>query len=124
MPNKKDKKSKRRSGKKIMHGCSYKKRKTIRGGNFETPLFRMPISKFYPMNELSNDVQRNSAFDIGVTTGGSKKRRYSRKYLDKHLRGGSLLSLAPSEYKPIVNMANPNSQPIAYKYSDTNPYLV
>lgn len=132
MPKKSEKKrdkktSQKRLKKRIMRGCS----KTLRGGNFETPTFQVGISKFYPMNTMATDVQRNMTMDRGLV-GGSRKRRYSRKYLDplkKKYRGGALLGgafggLAPVEYKPTVIASNPAVQPISVKYSDSNPYLV
>ena len=137
MPKKSEKKrdkktSQKRLKKRIMRGCS----KTLRGGNFDTPTFQVGISKFYPMNTMATDVQRNMTMDRGLA-GGSRKRRYSRKYLDplkkkyrgSAFRGGALLGgafggLAPVEYKPAVVASNPAVQPISVKYSDSNPYLV
>jgi hypothetical protein len=133
------KKSQKRLKKRVMRGCS----KTLRGGNFDTPTFQVGISKFYPMNSMATDVQRNMTMDRGITAdtkglvGGSRKRRYSRKYLDPlqkrlrggalrggALRGGALGSLSPFEYKPSVVSSNPTVQSLGIKYDDFNPYLV
>lgn len=133
MPKKSEKKrgnkkiSQRRLKKRIMRGCS--KTRQIRGGNFDTPTFQVGISKFYPMNDMTNDVQRNMTMDRGLS-GGSRKRRYSRKYLDplhkkfRSLRGGALPGLMPLDYKSTQVISDANVQPITTKYSDSNPYLV
>jgi hypothetical protein len=97
-------------------------------GEFTTPTFQVGISKFYPMNNLASDVQRNMTVDRGMS-GGNKKRRYSRKYLDtlrnnNKQNGGALPGLMPVEYKPSVDNSSPAVQPISHKFSDSNPYLV
>ena len=144
MPKKSEKRrdTKKRSQKKgIMRGCS--KTRQLKGGNFETPTFQVGISKFYPMNTIANDVQRNMTMDRGITAdakgivGGSRKRRYSRKYLDPlqqkrrggalrggALRGGALPGLMPLEYKSTAVSSDIYVQPIGIKYNDLNPYLV
>ncbi len=104
--------TKKRSNKRVMRGCSMK------GGNSD---FNVPISKFYPLNDLKVDVQRNSEFDNGLKVGGGyrKKQRYSRKYL----KGGAVYGLTPLEYSSPVN-SSPIVQPIMNKFTDQNPYLV
>ena len=129
-------KSKKRVTKKRVHRKGQSKRMVMRGcakqrggaGEFTTPTFQVGISKFYPMNDLASDVQRNMTVDRGMT-GGNKKRRYSRKYLDPLLnnkqKGGSgLPGLSPLEYSPSVVNSSSTDQPITHKYSDSNPYLV
>jgi len=111
------KKRGKRLVKRIMKGCAKKKTRQQRGGM--TPTFMVPISKFYPMNELATDVQRNTLMDRGPITGG---RRYSRRYLNP-MRGGNLPGLTPLDYNSNMN-SNPAVQPIAQKFSDSNPYLV
>jgi hypothetical protein len=116
------KKRPKRLIKRIMKGCAKKKsRRTIRGGF--APSFNVGISKFYTLNELSTDVQRNITVDRGVISGGNKKTRYSRKYLFP-MKGGALQGLTPLEYKPSMISSDVMNQPIAVKYSDSNPYLV
>jgi hypothetical protein len=109
-----------------MKGCA-KKGYSGGAGEFTTPTFQVGISKFYPMNNLASDVQRNMTVDRGMS-GGNKKRRYSRKYLDplqnNKQNGGALPGLMPVEYKPSVDNSSPAVQPISHKFSDTNPYLV
>ena len=85
-----------------------------------TPTFQVPISKFYPMNELASDVQRNTTIDQGVIKGG---RRYSRRYLNP-MRGGYLQGLSSMNYNLNNVSSNPSVQPISQKFSDSNPYLV
>lgn len=125
MPKKQtQKKRNKRLVKRIMKGCAKRKTQQQRGGNLDTPTFQVGISKFYPMNELSTDVQRNSVMDRGVMKGG---RRYSRRYLDpmrKTMRGGYLQGLTPLEYNSNNQSSNPAVQPIGQKYNDSNPYLV
>jgi hypothetical protein len=129
MPQKRSPKKtqKKRLTKRIMRGCA-KKRTRQNGGNLDTPTFQVPISKFYPMNDLTSDVQRNMVVDRGTIAGGNKRRRYSRKYLDpmkKTIKGGAQPGLTPFEYKPFANIdANPTNQPITLKFGDANPYLV
>lgn len=118
----------KRMVRRIMNGCAKQ-----HGGadEFTTPTFQVGISKFYPMNDLASDVQRDMTVDRGMT-GGNKKRRYSRKYLDplqnnkqnNKQNGGALPGLMPVEYKPSVDNSSITIQPITYKYSDSNPYLV
>ena len=125
MPKKQtQKKRNKRLVKRIMKGCAKRKTRQQRGGNLDTPTFQVGISKFYPMNELSTDVQRNSVMDRGVMKGG---RRYSRRYLDpmrKTMRGGYLQGLTPLDYNSNNISSNQAVQPIVQKYSDSNPYLV
>lgn len=110
-----------------MRGCA-KKQTRQNGGNLDTPTFQVPISKFYPMNELASDVQRTTTMDRGTIAGGKKsKRRYSRKYLDpmqKTMRGGYLQGLTPLDYNQSLTSSNSAVQPILHKFTDTNPYLV
>ena len=114
----------KRMVRRIMKGCA---KQQGGSGEFTTPTFQVGISKFYPMNDLVSDVQRDMTVDRGMT-GGNKKRRYSRKYLDplqkNKQNGGALPGLMPVEYKPSVDNSSPTVQPITYKYSDSNPYLV
>jgi hypothetical protein len=118
---------KKRLVKRIMRGCA-QKRTRQNGGNLDTPTFQVGISKFYPMNELNTDVQRNITTDRGPIVGGKKsRRRYSRKYLDpthKAMRGGYLQGLTPLDYKQSLTSSNTAVQPIIQKFTDTNPYLV
>ena len=113
----------------IMKGCAKQQGYAGGAGEFTTPTFQVGISKFYPMNNLASDVQRDMTVDRGMT-GGNKKRRYSRKYLDplhnnnKQKGGSGLPGLSPLEYSPSVVNSNISTQPIAYKFSDSNPYLV
>ena len=130
MPKKRSPKKtqKKRLVKRIMRGCA-KKRTRQNGVNLDTPTIQVGISKFYPMNELNTDVQRNMTMDRGPIAGGKKsRRRYSRKYLDpmqNTMQGGAQPGLTPFEYKPITNIdANPTNQPITLKFGDSNPYLV
>lgn len=118
---------KKRLVKRIMRGCA-KKQTRQNGGNLDTPTFQVPISKFYPMNELASDVQRTTTMDRGTIAGGKKsKRRYSRKYLDpmqKTMRGGYLQGLTPLDYNQSLTSSNSAVQPILHKFTDINPYLV
>ena len=93
-------------------------KRVLKGGNSD---FNVPISKFYPLNDLKVDVQRNSEFDNGLKVGGGyrKKHRYSRKYL----KGGAIYGLTPLAYSSPVN-SSPIVQPIMNKFTDQNPYLV
>jgi hypothetical protein len=124
MPKKRSPKKtqKKRLVKRTMKGCAKKQN----GG--QTPTFQVGISKFYPMNELASDVQRNITVDRGPIVGGKRsKRRYSRKYLDpmrKAMHGGYLQELAPLNYNQSSTSPNPGVQPIIQKFQDTNPYLV
>ena len=115
----------KRMVRRIMKGCA---KQQGGAGEFTTPTFQVGISKFYPMNNLTSDVQRNMTVDRGMT-GGNKKRRYSRKYLDplqnnNKQNGGALPGLMPVEYKPSIDNSSPAVQPISHKFSDSNPYLV
>ena len=112
------KKRGKRLVKRIMKGCAKKKTRNQRGGM--TPSFVVPISKFYPMNELATDVQRNTLMDRGPISGG---RRYSRRYLNP-MRGGYIQGLTPLDYNSSNTDSNPAVQPIGQKFSDANPYLV
>jgi hypothetical protein len=117
----------KRMVRRIMKGCA-KKGYVGGAGEFTTPTFQVGISKFYPMNDLESDVQRDMTVDRGMT-GGNKKRRYSRKYLDPlqnntKQNGGALPGLMPVEYKPSIDNSSPAVQPISHKFSDSNPYLV
>ena len=128
MPKKRSpKKTQKRLVKRIMRGCA-QKRTRQNGGDLDTPTFKVGISKFYPMNELNTDVQRNITMDRGPIAGGKKsKRRYSRKYLDpmqKTMQGGYLQGLTPLDYNNSSTSSNPAVQPILQKFTDTNPYLV
>jgi hypothetical protein len=129
MPKKRSPKKtqKKRIVKRVMRGCA-KKQTRQHGGDLDTPTFQVGISKFYPMNELNSDVQRNTTMDRGPIVGGKKsRRRYSRKYLDpmqKTMRGGYLQGLTPLEYNQPLTSSNPAVQPIEQKFTDTNPYLV
>jgi hypothetical protein len=128
-------KSKKKVTKKRVHKKSQSKRMVMRGcakqqggaGEFTTPTFQVGISKFYPMNDLATDVQRNMTVDRGMS-GGNKKRRYSRKYLDplqkNKQKGGALPGLTPLEYSPSVVDSSVATQPVSHKFSDANPYLV
>jgi hypothetical protein len=128
-------KSKKRVTKKRVHRKGQSKRMVMRGcakqqggaGEFTTPTFQVGISKFYPMNDLASDVQRDITVDRGMT-GGNKKRRYSRKYLNplhnNKQKGGALPGLTPLEYSPSVVDSSVATQPISHKFSDANPYLV
>ena len=114
----------KRMVRRIMKGCA---KQQGGSGEFTPPTYQVGISNFYPMNDLVSDVQRDMTVDRGMT-GGNKKRRYSRKYLDplqkNKQNGGALPGLMPVEYKPSVDNSSPTVQPITYKYSDSNPYLV
>ena len=114
----------KRMVRRIMKGCA---KQHGGAGEFTTPTFQVGISKFYPMNDLASDVQRDMTVDRGMT-GGNKKRRYSRKYLDplqnNKQNGGALPGLMPVEYKPSIDNSSPAVQPISHKFSDSNPYLI